>query len=83
MGALFTGVALPLTGVVPPMSLFLKHQTPQFEVVSQLDRELNELLLQKQQFGLKLEKLAELEQKIEQATLSISHKSLSKLCCQT
>ena len=65
LGALFTGVALPLTGIVPPMPLFLKHQTPQFEVVSQLDRELDELILQKQQLGLTLEKLAELEQKIK------------------
>ncbi len=72
MGALFSGVALPATGVVPPMSLFLKYQTPQFEVVSQLDRELDELILQKQQLGLTLEKLAELEQKIEQANARLA-----------
>ena len=69
---MFIGVALPLTGVVPPMPLFLKHQTPQFEVVSQLDRELDELILQKQQLGLTLEKLAELEQKIEQANARLA-----------
>ena len=67
LGALTIGIALPATGVVPPMPLFLKYQTPQFEVVSQLDRELDELILQKQQLGLTLEKMAELEQKIEQA----------------
>ncbi|MDP7375290.1 MAG: hypothetical protein QF420_01880, partial [Alphaproteobacteria bacterium] len=72
LGALFTGVALPATGVVPPMPLFLKHQTPQFEVVSQLDRELDELISQKQQFGLTLEKLAELERKIEQANARLA-----------
>ena len=72
MGALFTGVALPLTGVGPPMPLFLKHQTPQFEVVSQLDRELGELILQKQKLGLTLEQLAELEQKIEQANARLA-----------
>ena len=72
LGALFSGVALPLTGVVPPMPLFLKHQTPQFEVVSQLDRELDELILQKQQIGLTLEKLAELERKIEQANARLA-----------
>ena len=54
------------------MPLFLKHQTPQFEVVSQLDRELDELILQKQQLGLTLEKLAELEQKIEQANARLA-----------
>ena len=58
--------------VVPPMPLFLKHQTPQFEVVSQLDRELDELISQKQQLGLTLEKLAELEQKIEQANARLA-----------
>ena len=54
------------------MSLFLKHQTPQFEVVSQLDRELDELISQKQQPGLTLEKLAELERKIEQANARLA-----------
>ena len=54
------------------MPLFLKYQTPQFEVVSQLDRELDELILQKQQLGLTLEKLAELEQKIEQANARLA-----------
>ena len=54
------------------MPLFLKHQTPQFEVVRQLDRELDELNLQKQQLGLTLEKLAELEKKIEQANARLA-----------
>ena len=72
MGALLTGIALPLTGVVPPMSLFLKHQTPQFEVVSHLDRELDELISQKQELGLTLEKLSELEQKIEHANARLA-----------
>jgi len=45
------GVILPLTGIAPPMPLFLKHQTPQFEVVSQLDRELDDLILQKQEWS--------------------------------
>ena len=54
------------------MPLFLKHQTPQFEVVSQLDRKLDELISQKQQPGLTLEKLAELEQKIEQANARLA-----------
>ena len=54
------------------MPLFLKYQTPQFEVVSQLDRELYELITQKQQLGLTLEKLAELEQKIEQANARLA-----------
>ena len=67
LGALSTRVALPLTGISPPMPLFLRHQTPQFEVVSQLDRELDELIFAKQEPSLTLEKLAELEQKIEQA----------------
>ena len=67
LGALFTGVALPLTGIAPPMPLFLNHHTPQFEVVSQLDRELGDLILQKKEPGLTPEKLADLEQRIEQA----------------
>ncbi len=67
LGSLFMGVILPLTGIAPPMPLFLKHQTPQFEVVSQLDRELDDLILQKQKPNLTLEKLAELEQKIQLA----------------
>ena len=67
LGALFTGVALPLLGVSPPMPLLLRHQTLHFEVVSQLGRELDELILQKQEPSLTLEKLAELEKKIEQA----------------
>jgi len=54
------------------MSLFLKHQTPQFEVVSHLDRELDELISQKQQLGLTLEKLSELEQKIEHANARLA-----------
>ena len=67
LGALFIGFTLPLIGVAPPMPLFLKHQTLQFEVVSYLDEELDELILQKQRPGLTLEKLAELEHKIEKA----------------
>ena len=54
------------------MPLFLKYQTPQFQVVSQVDRELDQLILQRQQLGLTLEKMAELEQKIEQANARLA-----------
>ena len=54
------------------MPLFLKHQTPKFEVVSQLDRELDELISQKHKPGLTLEKLTELEKKIEQANARLA-----------
>ena len=66
-GALSIGFVFPLIGIAPPTPLFLKYETPQFEVVSQLDRELNDFILEKQEPGLTLEKLAELEQKIKQA----------------
>ena len=72
LGALIGGFGLPLSGFMPPLPFFLNHQTPQFHVYSQLDRELDELSWQKQQPGLTLEKLAELERKIEQANARLA-----------
>ena len=48
-GALSIGFVFPLIGIAPPSPLFLKYETPQFEVVSQLDKELNDFILEKQQ----------------------------------
>ena len=59
-------------GVPPPLPLFLKKQTLQFELVSRLDQELAELTQQKQQSGLTLEQLAELDLKIEQANARLA-----------
>ena len=72
LGCMISGIGLPLAGFTPPLPLFLKHQTPQFDVVSQLDKELDELKWQKQQPRLTLEKLAELERKIEKANARLA-----------
>ena len=61
LGAMVTGVCLPLASITAPLPLFLKYQILQFDVVSQLDRDLDEQKWQKQQPGLALEELAQLE----------------------
>ena len=65
LGAVVMGIGLPLASITAPLPLFLKYRILQFDVVSQLDRELDELKWQKQQPGLTLEKLAQLEKKID------------------
>ena len=72
LGAVGLGLVLPGLGVSPPLPLFLKTQTFQFELVSRLDQELADLTLQKQQSGLSLEQLAELDLKIEQANARLA-----------
>ena len=72
LGAVGLGLLLPAIGVSPPLPLFLKTQTFQFELVSRLDRELADLTQQKQQSGLSLEQLAELDLKIEQANARLA-----------
>ncbi|MEC7207840.1 MAG: hypothetical protein VXW11_01985 [Pseudomonadota bacterium] len=72
LGAIGLGLVLPGVGVPPPLPLFLKKQTLQFELVSRLDQELAELTQQKQQSGLTLEQLAELDLKIEQANARLA-----------
>ena len=72
LGAMVIGFGLPLARITAPLPLFLKHQNLQFDVVSQLDRELDELEWQKQQPGLNLEKLAQLEKKIDQANVRLA-----------
>ena len=72
IGALVSGLSLPLAGISPPLPLFLKHETLQFNAVSQLDRKPDKLDWQKQQLGLTLEKLTEFEQKIEQANARLA-----------
>ncbi len=72
LGAIVIGIGLPLANITAPLPLFLKHQILQFDVVSQLDRELDDLRWQKQQPGLTLENLAQLEKKIEQANARLA-----------
>ena len=72
LGAMVIGLCLPLARITAPLPLFLKHQNLQFDVVSQLDRELDDLEWQKQQPGLNLEKLAQLEKKIDQANARLA-----------
>ena len=72
LGAIGLGFVLPGTGITPPLALFLKQTTFQFDLVSQLDQELAALTLQKQQSGLSLDELAELDLKIEQANARLA-----------
>ena len=72
LGAVGLGLVLPGAGITPPLPLFLKQSPPQFEVVGRLDRELADLTLQKQQSGLTLEQLADLDRKIEQANARLA-----------
>ncbi len=67
-----TGVCLPLASITAPLPLFLKYKILQFDVVSQLDRDLDEQKWQKQQPGLALEELAQLEKEVEQSNVQLA-----------
>lgn len=71
-GALAIGIGLPLASITAPLPLFLQHQILQFNVVSQLDKDMGEPTWQKQQPGLTLENLAQLERKIEKANARLA-----------
>ena len=72
LGAMVTGVCLPLASITAPLPLFLKYKILQFDVVSQLDRDLDEQKWQKQQPGLALEELAQLEKEVEQSNVQLA-----------